>query len=84
MLEIDPGSPWLCLRALFRFASSGSPLPIFGRQGHHSGGHISGVPSLPPLSILQNPGKDIGLGGLASRGRAALYTYATYTVINQN
>ena len=36
----------------------GPPRPIFARKGPNSGGHISGVsPLLPPLSILQNPGK---------------------------
>ena len=36
----------------------GPPWPFFGRQGRHSGGHISGMPPLPPqLSIRQNPGK---------------------------
>ena len=35
--------------------SPGLPRPIFARQGHHSVGHISSVPPLPPpLSILQN------------------------------
>ena len=38
--------------------TAGPPWPIFGRQGLHSGGHISGVP--PPLSILQNLSKAYG------------------------
>ena len=48
----------------------GPPWPIFGRQGHHSDGHISGVPPLRLLLsilFLQNP----DFGGLASRGSPA-------------
>ena len=41
----------------FLLSRSGPPPPIFGRQGHHSGGHISSMPPLPPLSILQSPCK---------------------------
>ena len=37
---------------------NGPPQPIFGRQGHQSGSHISSVPLLPwLLSILQIQGK---------------------------
>ena len=48
---------------------SGLPRLIFGKQGRHIGSHISSTPPLlPPLSILQHPGKALGLGGLASCG----------------
>ena len=49
-----------CLRIRIdqKVLMSGRPLPIFGRQGRNSGGHIRGVPHLlSPLSILQNLGK---------------------------
>ena len=39
---------------------------MFGRQDHHSEGHIAGVRLLPPLlSIPQNPGKTLVLAVLA-------------------
>ena len=48
---------------------SGLPRLIFGKQGRHIGSHISCTPPLlVPLSILQHPGKALGLGGLASCG----------------
>ena len=50
-----------------RLPRSGPPQPIFGRRGLHtsqcSGSHICSMQLMPPpLSILQNPCKCLGLG----------------------
>ena len=44
--------------------------PIFGRQGHHSGGHISFTAAAAFYSANSRQG--LGLGGLASRGGPVL------------
>jgi hypothetical protein len=38
-------------------STAGPPLPIFGREGCHNSGHISSLPPMLHISILQNPGK---------------------------
>ena len=45
--------------------TAGPPLPIFGKQGLHNGGHIANVLQ---LSILAKFRQGLGLGGLANRG----------------
>ena len=44
-------------------STTGTPRPIFGREGWCNSGHISGVPPLP-LSIPKNPGKAEALGAV--------------------
>jgi len=43
-------------------STAGLPRPIFGREGYHSSAHITSMPTLLPLSILQNPGKAQAFG----------------------
>ena len=43
-------------------STAGPPRPIFGREGYHSSAHITSMPTLLPLSILQNPGKAQAFG----------------------
>ena len=63
LTEFEKSEILLKFPEVHRKHNSGPPRPIFGRQGLHSGGHMSRVPPLP-LSNLQNPGKAQALGPL--------------------
>ena len=82
LVESDLKRKWdtrAILIVLTQLSDPGPPRPIFGRQGLHNGGHINGVPPLPPpLSNLQNPCKAQALGALPAV--AALETIKSRTV----
>ena len=48
LTEFEKSEILLKFPEVHRKHNSGPPRPIFGRQGLHSGAHISGVPPLPP------------------------------------